>query len=80
MAGQVQTEEEYQAILVRIVAGAKKMTNPLLEKEDLAKMERVYNALCEEAEHYRIRDYARSFPYIREFYEEQGKIGKDEIL
>ncbi|MFC5528424.1 hypothetical protein [Cohnella yongneupensis] len=56
------------------------MTDPLLDPEELPKMMRIYDALCDEAQHYKIRAFARELPYLRPIYEAQGRIGKDEVL
>lgn len=47
------TEEEYFALLGRIVKGAEYLENPLIKQEDHAKGMKLYDELCEQAKRYR---------------------------
>jgi hypothetical protein len=56
------------------------MRDPTTDPDDLPKMQKTYDALCEEFEHYKIRAFAREDPFLHQCYVEQGRIGKDEVL
>jgi len=43
-----ETEEEYFALLERIVKGAEYLENPLIKPEDYQKGMRLYDQLCEQ--------------------------------
>lgn len=69
---QIQTEEEYEATLQRILKGAEKIEHPLTTPEKRAEYMKLYDALYESARDYLRRDIARKLPYMKRFYDEHG--------
>lgn len=52
MTSTPKTEEEYFAILERIVKGAEYLENPLIKEEDYEKGMKLYDKLCEQVQRY----------------------------
>lgn len=69
---QIQTEEEYEATLQRILKGAEMIDHPLTTPELRTKYMRLYDELYEAARDYLRRDIARKLPYMKRFYDEHG--------
>ena len=69
---QIQTEEEYEATLQRILKGAEKIEHPLTTPEKRAEYMKLYDALYESARDYLMRECARKLPYMQRVYEQNG--------
>lgn len=68
----IQSEEEYQQTLERIIKGAEMIDHPLTTPEKREKYMQLYDSLCEEAREYLMRECAEKFPYLKRIYEEHG--------
>lgn len=72
------TEQEYFALLERIVKGAEFLENPLLRPEDHAKWMKLYDELCRQAQQMRRElDEAEQMACdgVPETWDLEGKIG-----
>lgn len=68
----IQTEEEYQQTLERIIKGAEMIDHPLTTPEKREKYMQLYDTLCEAARLYLMTECAGKFPYLKRIYEEHG--------
>lgn len=72
---EIQSEEEYQETLERILKGAEMIEHPLTTKENRNKYMQLYDSLCLAVRKYHAREYSEKFPYMRKAYEECGLSG-----
>lgn len=72
----IETEEQYQETLQRILKGAEMIEHPLTTPEKRAEYMKLYDALTKEARDYLIRECAMKFPYLRREYEQNGLLSQ----
>lgn len=72
MTMKIQTEEEYQKTLERIIKGAEMIDHPLTTPEKREKYMQLYDSLVAEARIYLMTECAEKFPYLKRIYEEHG--------
>lgn len=76
MTMKIQTEEEYQQTLERIIKGAEMIEqmkdHPLTKPEKLKEYMQLYDTLVAAARIYLMTECAGKFPYLKRIYEEHG--------
>ncbi|EJW17587.1 hypothetical protein PAV_3c00320 [Paenibacillus alvei DSM 29] len=78
-AMKIQTEEEYQQTIERIIKGAEMIDHPLTTPEKREKYMQLYDTLVAAAREYLMRECAEKFPYLKQIYSEHGLLPNEGV-